>query len=40
MFKKNKIIKKAARNYWEKKMVELGGDYLIWSNTPEDPSLN
>ena len=37
---KNKIIKKAARNYWEKKMVELGGDYLIWSNTPEDPSLN
>ena len=26
---------------WNKeKILELGGDYLIWSNAPENPSLN
>ncbi|MEX0360101.1 MAG: YqgE/AlgH family protein, partial [Allomuricauda sp.] len=24
----------------KEKMVELGGDYLLWSNSPENPSLN
>ena len=23
-----------------KKIIELGGDYLIWSNAPDDPYLN
>jgi hypothetical protein len=24
----------------KEKIVELGGDYLIWSNAPENPILN
>ena len=34
------IIKKCASAFWKEKMIELGGEYLIWSNTPENPSLN
>ena len=34
------IIQKSAIAFWKEKMVELGGDYLIWSNAPENPTLN
>ncbi|HEA19398.1 hypothetical protein LCGC14_1603590 [marine sediment metagenome] len=34
------IIHKSADAFWKEKMVELGGDYLLWSNAPENPSLN
>jgi putative transcriptional regulator len=34
------IIQKAPDAFWKEKMIELGGDYLLWSNTPENPSLN
>lgn len=34
------IIEKSAGTFWKEKMRELGGDYLIWSNAPENPSLN
>lgn len=34
------IIEKCASAFWKEKMVELGGDYLIWSNAPENPALN
>lgn len=34
------IIEKSASAFWKEKMVELGGDYLIWSNAPENPTLN
>ncbi|TMM57552.1 YqgE/AlgH family protein [Maribacter algarum] len=34
------IIRKSSDAFWKEKMVELGGDYLIWSNAPENPSLN
>jgi putative transcriptional regulator len=34
------ILEKAAHAFWKEKMVELGGDYLLWSNAPENPSLN
>ena len=27
-------------NVWKDKMKELGGQYLLWSNAPENPSLN
>ena len=27
-------------NLWREKIIELGGDYLIWSNTPENPNYN
>ncbi|MGB7394791.1 MAG: YqgE/AlgH family protein [Pricia sp.] len=34
------IIHKSSDAFWKEKMVELGGDYLLWSNSPENPSLN
>lgn len=34
------IIQKSALTFWKENMIELGGDYLIWSNAPEDPSYN
>jgi putative transcriptional regulator len=36
----NKIIGKSASDFWKEKILELGGDYIIWSNTPENPLLN
>lgn len=35
-----KIIGKSSFDFWKKQILELGGNYQIWSNTPEDPSLN
>ncbi|GGG51547.1 YqgE/AlgH family protein [Bizionia arctica] len=37
---KKSIIEKDYRSFWKEKMVELGGEYSIWSNAPEDPSAN
>lgn len=34
------IIGKMNMDFWKEKMVELGGDYLIWSNAPENPNYN
>src|SRR5690554_2464694 len=34
------IIEKTNVNFWREKMIELGGDYLLWSNAPENPSAN
>jgi len=34
------IIKKSTVAFWKEKMIELGGDYLLWSNAPENPALN
>ncbi|MCL6266190.1 YqgE/AlgH family protein [Flagellimonas myxillae] len=34
------ILEKSSNAFWKEKMVELGGDYLLWSNSPENPSLN
>ncbi len=36
----NKIIGKPSTGFWKEKIMELGGDYLIWSNAPENPHLN
>ena len=36
----NKIIGLSTTNFWKEKILELGGDYLIWSNAPENPALN
>jgi putative transcriptional regulator len=35
----NKIIGKSATDFWKEKIIEQGGDYLIWSNAPENPYL-
>ncbi|HSM63399.1 MAG TPA: YqgE/AlgH family protein [Gillisia sp.] len=34
------IIEKPYRSFWKDKMIELGGNYLLWSNAPENPSYN
>lgn len=36
----NKIIGQSATDLWREKILEQGGDYLIWSNAPENPSFN
>jgi putative transcriptional regulator len=36
----NKIIGKSTIDFWKEKILELGGDYIIWSNAPENPTLN
>jgi putative transcriptional regulator len=36
----NKIIGKSTAEFWKEKILELGGDYIIWSNAPENPMLN
>lgn len=37
---RNKILSKSPINFWKEKMIELGGDHLIWSNAPENPTSN
>ncbi|RZJ73634.1 YqgE/AlgH family protein [Flavobacterium sp.] len=37
---KNKIIGKSTNDFWKEKILELGGDYMLWSNAPENPMLN
>ena len=34
------LIEKNSNAFWKEKMLELGGEYTIWSNAPEDPALN
>ena len=36
----NSIVGKSTTNFWKEKIIELGGEYLIWANAPENPVLN
>ncbi len=36
----NDIIGSCRENFWKEKMIEFGGNYLLWSNAPENPNLN
>jgi len=36
----NEILSKTDSTFWKEKMIEFGGDYLIWSNAPENPNYN
>lgn len=36
----NNILEKTNSTFWKEKMIEFGGDYLIWSNAPENPNFN
>lgn len=36
----NKILGKPTTHFWKEKILELGGDYIIWSNAPENPMMN
>src|SRR5574343_675669 len=33
---KKDILGKSSAHFWKEKILELGGDYLIWSNAPEN----
>lgn len=37
---RNKIIGKSSADFWKEKIMEQGGEYLIWSNAPENPIFN
>lgn len=37
---KKDIIEKDYESFWKEKMLELGGEYSIWSNAPENPNYN
>jgi len=37
---KNNIIGMSYDNFWKEKMIELGGDYALFSNAPENPNYN
>ncbi|MAT89346.1 MAG: transcriptional regulator [Flavobacteriaceae bacterium] len=37
---RHRIIGENLDNFWKEQMIELGGDYLLWSNAPENPSYN
>jgi len=37
---KNELMEKCCDSFWKEKMLELGGDYSLWSNAPENPSYN
>ena len=37
---KKAIIEKDYHFFWKEKMVELGEEYSIWCNAPENPSAN
>ncbi|WP_395043177.1 YqgE/AlgH family protein [Flavobacterium sp.] len=34
------ILSKSSDQFWKEKIIELGGEYIIWSNAPENPILN
>ena len=40
VFETVKIIGKSSTDFWREKIMEQGGDYLIWSNAPENPMFN
>ncbi len=37
---KSSILYKSTYKFWKEEIMELGGDYMIWSNAPENPILN
>lgn len=37
---KETLIEKCCTSFWKEKMLELGGEYSLWSNAPENPSYN
>lgn len=34
------LLSNCCPNLWREKIISIGGDYLIWSNAPENPHLN
>ncbi len=36
----SKILEKTSLGFWKEKITELGGEYLLWSNAPDNPNSN
>jgi len=36
----SEIFRTKSKSLWSKKMKELGGDFILWSNSPENPYEN
>jgi len=36
----SKILNKTSSQFWKERIMDIGGEYLIWSNAPENPILN
>lgn len=34
------LLEKPYSSFWKDKMLELGGEYMLWSNSPENPTYN
>jgi putative transcriptional regulator len=34
------LIERPYDSFWKDKMLQLGGEYLLWCNAPENPSYN
>lgn len=37
---KSDVLSKSSLTFWKEKISELGDEYIIWSNAPENPILN
>ena len=37
---KNKLLSKSSNLFWKEKIIEQGGEYVLFSNAPENPMLN
>ena len=35
-----KLLSKSSVQFWKEKIIEQGGEYILFSNAPEDPMLN
>lgn len=38
--KGKELLSSCCLNLWQEKIMQIGGDYLIWANAPENPHLN
>jgi putative transcriptional regulator len=37
---KKKLLSKSSNQFWKEKIIEQGGEYVLFSNAPENPILN
>ena len=37
---KDKLLSKVSKLFWKEKIMEQGGEYVLFSNSPENPILN
>ena len=35
----NKLLSKSSNQFWKEKIIEQGGEYVLFSNAPENPAL-